>query len=97
LGRFFENYRNRPHFLTSFSRVKINFDMIRVGLHFGRFFSQTHPVTLARNQDNVATVVIGNFADQSPDLKTELGGRDARCFFSNATSQFGEKFLRALN
>jgi hypothetical protein len=48
-GQYFENYRSSPiftHFLQGKSYVLIKFDKKWVGLYFGRFFSQTHLVTL---------------------------------------------------
>jgi hypothetical protein len=52
IGRFFvfrvhssfQNYRNTPHFWATFSTVKVMPDFEK---KFGRFFSQTHLVTLS--------------------------------------------------
>jgi hypothetical protein len=48
VGQFSENYRSSVNSYTTFSRYTlcINFGKKWVGLHFGRFFSQTHLVTV---------------------------------------------------
>jgi hypothetical protein len=49
LGSFFDNYKSGPHFVPLFPSiadyVPTNFDKKRVGLHFGRFFTNSsgHP------------------------------------------------------
>jgi hypothetical protein len=47
-GQFYENYKSSTHILGIFSAVKFIHKCLKkcVGLHFGRFFDQTHLVTL---------------------------------------------------
>jgi hypothetical protein len=48
-GQFIEKHRKKPNFSGYFltqKKLPIKFDPKQVGLHFWRFFSQTHPDTL---------------------------------------------------
>jgi hypothetical protein len=43
LGQGFEKNRSSPNFLAPFYTIKCSLGKKCIGLHFGRFFSQTHP------------------------------------------------------
>jgi hypothetical protein len=60
LGSFFENYKSKklqkqPNYLGFFSNGQsyVLISTKKVGAHFGRQFSQTHPVTLDPMRDCV--------------------------------------------
>jgi hypothetical protein len=60
--------------IKPFTHVGINFDKKMVGLHFGRNFSQTHPVTLKQKIILLPTVAVKNIcARRSEHPKSWLG------------------------
>jgi hypothetical protein len=59
LGSYGENYKSCPHFWATLSHSQgyaLNLAKKWLGLHFGRNFSQTHPVTLIPTIETIETI-----------------------------------------